>query len=283
MQNLNLIDSPASYLTEKYHHVSTESLTKAFIESGFNVAQGYKSSLRQPIDPRLNMATFEKLTLEERELAVNKFMNRMQRYEARKGHEKHFLRFKSGDLALRSKENDLFLRITNSYDGTSSLKVSLDILRLVCMNGLVAPRSMFQLSVSHRSKNIVQDAIEASYKIIDRKEKLDEQIDLMKQTVLSSDQKIILLDEMLKLRSSEENINALDNLHLLNPKRIEERDDNLWQNFNTVQENMIRGSRVRLLDAEGRFINKTIREVKSQTNADTFNEKSWNLAMSLVG
>ena len=191
------------------------------------------------------------------------------------------MRFKSGDLALRSKENDLFLRITNSYDGTSSLKVSLDILRLVCMNGLVAPRSMFQLSVSHRSKNIVHDAIEASYKIIERKEKLDAQIDVMKQTILKPEQKIFLLDEMLKLRT-DENINALDNLHLIKPKRLEERDDNLWQNFNTIQENMIRGSRVKLVDAEGRYITKAIREVKSQVTADNFNESSWNLALNLA-
>ena len=86
---------------------------------------------------------------------------------------------------------------------------------------------------------------------------------------------------MLKLRT-DENINALDNLHLIKPKRLEERDDNLWQNFNTIQENMIRGSRVKLVDESGRYITKAIREVKSQTTADNFNESSWNLALNLA-
>jgi len=281
---LNLNHSPASYLTNKYHAVDTRELLDAFTKVGFNIANQGKASLRMPVNPE-NNCLFQTYDTEKQALLIDKYNTRKARYEARLGHEKHFMRLQSNELKTLAKGHDLFLRVSNSYDGSSSLKVSLDILRLVCLNGMVGPRSIFEISIRHSSKNIYNDAIEAAYKIVAKKEIIDSQIDAMSSKVLNFDEKIQLIDKMVEFRFGEGNeltLSPSKKIELLKPIRIEENNDNLYQNFNTLQEKLTKGSKIFLVDENGREIVRTVREVKSQVNRDTFNDNSWNFANSLA-
>jgi hypothetical protein len=284
MTNLNLIHEPANFLTDKYHVLDTRKLLDSFQGAGFNLATEGKASLRMPISPVKSMKNWELFDAQIKMELLEKYDTKMSRYNARLGHEKHFLRLQSNELKTRAKGHDLFLRVTNSYDGSSSLRVSLDILRLVCLNGMVAPRSIFEIAVSHRSKNIYVDAIEASYKILAKKDLIDNQIDAMQSKILNQDEKLNLVDTMFNFRfpESELILSPSKKLELLTPKRIEENNDNLYQNFNTLQEKFTRGARVTLLDENGNEIKRTVREVKSQVTADQFNDNSWNFAASLA-
>ena len=285
MTNLNLIHEPAAFLTDKYHVLDTRKLLDSFQGAGFNLSTEGKASLRMPVKPsNMSIKNFDLFDVNVKNELMQKYENKLARYNARLGHEKHFLRLQSNELKTRAKGHDLFLRVTNSYDGTSSLKVSLDILRLVCLNGLVAPRSIFEIAVSHRSKNIYNDAIEASYKILDKKDIIDTQIDAMQSRVLNTDDKLKLIDTMFNFRfpESELLLSPSKKLALLQPKRIEEQNDNLYQNFNTLQEKFTRGSKIFLVDENGNEIVRTVREVKSQVTADDFNDNSWQYASSLV-
>lgn len=284
MTSLDLKFSPAEYLSKRYQHVDTRELIKHFGNAGFNVAYEGKTNLKRPIDPSLN-PLWNTYTEDDKVNLFSKYAKQLSRYEARLGHERHMIKFQSNALGIKAKGHDMFVRVTNSDDGSSSLKVSLDILRLVCLNGMVAPRQIFEYSIKHSNKNIFQSAIEASYKIIDQKELIDEQIDAMSSKVLNQDEKILLIDNMFKIRYGDETELVLDpskKLELLKPKRIEEGADNLYQNFNTLQEKLTRGSKVTLLDANGNPITRTVREVKSQVTADQFNNDSWNFAYSLA-
>jgi hypothetical protein len=281
---LDLNHSPASYLSQRYHSVDTRQLLDAFTDVGFNMATQGKASLRMPSNPE-NNSLFQTYETERKELLVDKYNTKMARYNARLGHEKHFMRLQSNELKTRAKGHDLFLRVSNSYDGSSSLKVSLDILRLVCLNGMVGPRSIFEISIRHSSKNIYNDAIEAAYKIVAQKEVIDNQIDAMSSKVLNFDDKIQLIDKMVEFRYGEGHeltLSPTKKIELLKPIRIEENTDNLYQNFNTLQEKLTKGSKVFLVDANGNEIVRTVREVKSQVNRDTFNDNSWNFANSLA-
>jgi hypothetical protein len=150
---------------------------------------------------------------------------------------------------------------------------------------MVAPRSIFEIAISHRSKNIYQDAIEASYTILSKKELIDTQIDAMQSKILNTDDKIKLVDKMFEFRYGIENkleLSPKHKLELLKPKRIEEQNDNLYQNFNTLQEKFTKGGRIFLLDANGNEIIRTVREVKSQITSDTFNDNSWQFAATMA-
>lgn len=284
MTNLNLTHSPASFLTDKYHVVDTRALLGAFQGAGFNLATEGKATLRMPLNPEKNMKNWNLFDEKNKIDLMQKYETKLARYNARLGHEKHFLRLQSNELKTRAKGHDLFLRVSNSYDGSSSLRVSLDILRLVCMNGMVAPRSIFEIAVSHRSKNIYNDVIEASHKILAKKEVIDTQIDAMQSRQLNIDEKILLVDSMFNFRfpDSELVLSPSKKLALLQPKRVEENNDNLYQNFNTLQEKFTRGAAMFLVDENGNEIKRTIREVKSQVTADQFNDASWNFAASLA-
>lgn len=281
---LDLNHSPASFLTTKYHAVDTRQLLSEFQGAGFNLANEGKAYLRIPVNPEKTMKHWGILTDLQKSEFSQKYNARMARYNARLGHEKHFVRLQSNELKTRAKGHDLFLRVSNSYDGSSSLRVSLDILRLVCLNGLVAPRSIFEIAVRHSSKNIYSDAIEASYKILAKKDIIDTQIDAMQSKVLNTDEKLQLVDTMFNFRFPEAELVLSPNkkLALLQPKRIEENNDNLYQNFNTLQEKFTRGAAMFLVDENGNEIKRTIREVKSQVTADQFNDASWNFAASLA-
>jgi hypothetical protein len=281
MSLLDLNHSPANFLTDKYHAVNSETLLNAFKGAGFNISSQGKANLRIPSKP-IGIGSLSELAQLE---LIAKYETRVTRYNARLGHERHFLRLQSHELKTKAKGHDLFLRVTNSYDGSSSLRVSLDILRLVCLNGMVAPRSIFEIAISHRSKNIYQDAIEASYKILAKKELIDAQIDAMQSKILNTDDKIQLVDKMFEFRYGIENkleLSPKHKLELLKPKRIEEQNDNLYQNFNTLQEKFTKGGRIFLLDASGSEIIRTVREVKSQITSDTFNDNSWQFAATMA-
>lgn len=284
MLSLDLNHTPAKFLTNRYNNVDTQALISAFNDAGFNVSSQAKAALKKPFNPELQ-AQWNVLPLDVKVKQLDMFNRRLERYAARLGHEKHFIRLQSHELNTRAKGHELFLRVTNSYDGTSSLKVSLDILRLVCLNGMVAPRSLFEISVKHSNKNIYEQAIAASYKIVAQKEVIDEQIDRMSSKALNTDEKLQLVDAMFGFRygkDSELVLSPSKKLDLLKPTRVEEKDDNLYQNFNTLQEKFTRGARVALLDADGREIVRTVREVKSQVTADSFNDNSWNFALKLA-
>ena len=278
-----LSHTPAEFLTQRYFPVDSRELVQQFESAGFYLADQAKARLKKPIDPRLTSLWGSYDATKQAEL-VSKFDKRNTRYLARLGHEKHYLKFKSDTVGLRAKGHDLFVRVSNSYDGSSSLTVSLDMLRLVCLNGLVAPRNMFSQTIKHSNKNILPRTIEAVYKILSQKDILDEQIERMSSTRLNLDEKEYLIDQMFRIRfpDSELILDSAKKLDLLKPIRQEEMVDNLYQNFNTLQEKLTRGVRVGLLDANGNPISRKIREVKSQLTADDFNDKSWQLAMTLA-
>jgi hypothetical protein len=285
MQNIieTLDHNPATYLTDSYHAVDSRQLIDHFNKAGFSVVNQGKSSLRVPCNP-VYMPHFQELTTDQQMIAISKYNTRLARYNARLGHEKHFLRFKSNDLKTKVVGHDLFLRISNSYDGTSSLHITLDILRLVCLNGMVAPRSIFHFSVTHRSKDIFADAIEAAYKIIAKKDIIDDQITRMTNTVLTEDKKLLLVNKMFAFRFPETKwqLTNEQKLDLLIPSRQAESNDNLYQNFNTLQEKFTKGSQAVMFNDQGESSLRKIREVKSIVTADEFNDKSREFALSLA-
>jgi hypothetical protein len=279
----DLNHNPASYLTDAYHSVDSRKIITEFNNVGFKIVGQEKNVLRMPVNPE-HRKTFSLLSFDQQNEELATYQRKLERYNARLGHEKHMIRFQSNELTAKTPGHNLFLRVSNSYDGSSSLRISLDILRLVCLNGLVAPRSIFEFAVTHRSKDIYADAIDAAYKIIEKKEIVDNQISKMIGTVLTEDKKIALVDGMFNLRFPDTKW-ALSNdqkLDLLIPQRQAENNDNLYQNFNTVQEKFTKGSRAVMLNAQGQAEIRKIREVKGQVTADEFNDKSWSLALSLA-
>ena len=262
---LKLSEGQAQYLTNRYNYVSSEELVQSYLDAGFNLTSQAKAHLSIP-QKRNN----EKLEA---------FTTRVNRYESRIDKQKHWITLTNETMGFS--EGRYELKITNAYDGTSSLVGQLNALRLVCMNGLVANREVFSFKIPHTSKNIVERAIEESYGIVAKIGLANEQIEMMKAKVLNQNEKEEFVKRIMDIRFNGEAPVLANPLRLLRPKRYEERVDNLWQNFNTAQEYAVRGAKILVME-DDRLIERSIRQLRSTVSADEFNSQAWKTAMEFA-
>lgn len=183
----------------------------------------------------------------------------------RQGFQKHFLSFKpeKSELQLRG-DSELRMLVVNSHDGLTGLQFHLGIFRLVCSNGLVVGQSLFDSISLRHSRISTEEILEAQYRVIANAEKVNGSIEAMRQKILTPRQAKNMAHEALELRmkvfnyglTPELKVLALSNVeNLLETRRIEDQGNSVWQVYNTLQENMVRGGI--------KLTNRKTREVKN--------------------
>ena len=204
---------------------------------------------------------------------------------------KHMVSFQNPDIKITSQDgDDAFPRIilTNSHDGRQAFQFNVGIFRLVCSNGLVVADEEFaNFKIRHKGytfgelRNVVRQAVE------DLPNKVQVMND-MKNRILSQEEKNKLaLDAMLvragiepgsekaaKFNYDEETIEDI-----LEPKRKEDKGDDLWKVFNIVQEKITKG------DFQAALQGAKVRKVRKITSFEKdlkVNQQLFNLATSLV-
>ena len=204
---------------------------------------------------------------------------------------KHMVSFQNPDIKISSKDgDDSFPRIimTNSHDGMQAFKFSVGIFRLVCSNGLVVAEEQFSdFKIKHKGYTFAElrDVVTTAVKDLPNKvEVLNE----MKSRILTQEEKNKLaLDAMLvragieigskkakKFVYDEETIEDI-----LDPKRDEDKGDDLWRVFNVVQEKITQGEFSAAL--KGAKVRK-VRKIKSFEKDLKVNKELFQLATSLL-
>ena len=204
---------------------------------------------------------------------------------------KHMVSFQNPDIKISSKDgDDSFPRIimTNSHDGMQAFKFSVGIFRLVCSNGLVVADEQFSdFKIKHKGYTFAElrDVVTTAVKDLPNKvEVLNE----MKSRILTQEEKNKLaLDAMLvragieigskkakKFIYDEETIEDI-----LDPKRDEDKGDDLWRVFNVVQEKITQGEFSAAL--KGAKVRK-VRKIKSFEKDLKVNKELFQLATSLL-
>ena len=204
---------------------------------------------------------------------------------------KHMVSFQNPDIKITGKDgDDSFPRIimTNSHDGMQAFKFSVGIFRLVCSNGLVVADEQFSdFKIKHKGYTFAElrDVVTTAVKDLPNKvEVLNE----MKSRILTQDEKNKLaLDAMLvragieigskkakKFVYDEETIEDI-----LEPKRDEDKGDDLWKVFNVVQEKITQGEFSAAL--KGAKVRK-VRKIKSFEKDLKVNKDLFQLATSLL-
>lgn len=204
---------------------------------------------------------------------------------------KHMVAFQNPDIKIKGKDgDDSFPRIimTNSHDGMQAFKFSVGIFRLVCSNGLVVADEQFSdFKIKHKGysfeelRGVVNEAVAD---LPNRVEVLND----MKQRILSPEEKSKLaLDAMLiragiapdsdkakKFNYDKETIEDI-----LDPKRDEDKGDDLWRVFNVIQEKITQGDFHAALT--GAKVRK-VRKIKSFEKDLKVNKQLFKLATALV-
>jgi len=204
---------------------------------------------------------------------------------------KHMVAFQNPDIKIKGEGgDDSFPRIimTNSHDGMQAFKFSVGIFRLVCSNGLVVADEQFsEFKIKHKGytfgelREVVNQAVE------DLPNKVQVLND-MKDRVLTQEEKNgLALDAMLiragiepgsekakKFNYDDETIEDI-----LDPKRDEDKGDDLWRVFNVVQEKITQGDFHAALT--GAKVRK-VRKIKSFEKDLKVNKELFKLATALI-
>lgn len=184
---------------------------------------------------------------------------------------KHMLRFRPGKNFYNKEEVGEIILI-NSHDGKSSYRMFAGIFRFICQNGLMIGDMMEDYKITHKG-NIQDEVLNAAYSITDNFEESRSSIDTMKSIELLPEEKQIFAESAMMLKYDKEE-KPIKPESLLSIRRFEDKKDNLWTSFNTIQENLTKGG----LRAKTKTGKRTkTRAVKAIDSNVKLNRALWNL------
>jgi hypothetical protein len=206
---------------------------------------------------------------------------------------KHMVTFQNPDIKITGTDgDDSFPRIimTNSHDGLQAFKFSVGIFRLVCSNGLVVADEKFsEFKIRHKGYTFgeLRDVVSQAVKDLPSKVEV---LNKMKSKILTKDEKEKLaLDAMLiragitpdsdKAKKFEYDKETIEDI--LDPKRKEDKGDDLWKVFNVVQEKITQGEFHAALKGANTKVRK-VRKIKSFEKDLQVNKELFKLATALV-
>jgi hypothetical protein len=287
------------------HALSNDELRR-FAPSIFATEAHHKMSERYQFIPTFNVVE----AMRREGFVPVRASQSVVRIADRKDFTKHMIRFRlSQDLNALDRFHDgkevdvLEIVMTNGHDGTSIYNLCAGIFRNICSNGLVAKSAhLNEIRVRHFGKNVVQDVIEGSYRIIEDAPKVVGLIDSMKAKPIDERHQQLYaaaaavarygVDERGNLQSS------ITPRQLLIPRRREDTavrgeamgirqfgnasmlpKPDVWHTFNVVQENLMKGG-ISARNAKGR--RSSTRAVNSVNETLRMNRTLWELAEDLL-
>jgi len=170
--------------------------------------------------------------------------------------------------------------LINSHDGTSSYQIMSGVYRQICSNGMVAYRPENEEKI-HHTGDIIGNVINASYRIIDDSAEIMSKIDEMKNTILKPAEKLLLAEIAMstKFEPEENEKMPFEPAKLLQIRRSADKTDDLYTQFNIIQENLIKGG-VRYRDEK--YNRHTTRAVNSIDGNVKINKMLWQLTEKML-
>jgi hypothetical protein len=213
------------------------------------------------------------------------------RDEDRKGFQKHLIRFAHRDSLMSPDRPEIVL--TNSSDRSSAYHLHAGIFRAVCMNGLIVSDATFaSVSITHMDFDPCR-VIEASVEISRGVPGLMGKLEQFKAITLSAPEKLAFAKAAHVLRfpdfDGDRERHAIEPAKLVEPRRVEDRRDDLYSVLNVVQENVVkggqRGYQKARTDEQGHFHKGRrvkSREVKGIDGNVNLNKALWTLAEEMA-
>ena len=205
--------------------------------------------------------------------------------KARKGvgFQKHLVVFRNPELYISGADgDDVFPQIllTNSHDGKNAFTFTAGLFRMVCENGLVISTEEFDnLKIRHYGYDF--EELEKTINAIVEKLPLTvESMNKFKQTKLNQDQMLDFAKQALNTRFTEDELKVIkvDLIDLITPTRAEDKGDDLWSVFNTVQEKLTHG----MFNYSYGTKNRKARKIKNFNKDMELNSKLYMLADSYI-
>ena len=207
------------------------------------------------------------------------------RVEGKAEFTKHMIRLRhqrgnSGPVQTRPEANEVIL--INSHDGASSYQMLAGMFRFVCCNGLVVGDVVDDIRIPHRG-DIKGEVIEGAFRVLDEFDAVGEHTEAMKALQLQPPEETAFATAALALRFGERAVEETGGHRpapvtaeqLIEARRPEDLGHSLWNTFQRVQENVIRGGQPGR-SAQGRRLQT--RPVGSIDRGVSLNRALWMLA-----
>jgi len=210
--------------------------------------------------------------LESHGLTLNKVieMKIRKNKEIRQGYQKHRMLF---DTKIETSDGKLQLLVTNSHEGSSSLKFQLGFFRYVCSNGLVIGSTILEpVTVRHTIAN-VEKIHSVVLDVVAQAEKVIESIEKMKSKNLNLEEIKALEIKALELRGYNKEKHG-EVIPLFTAKRAEDLSKDAFTVLNVIQENMLRTG-FEIENNTGKMVK--LRAIKSLDEQNRINAELWDI------
>nr|ELR5041954.1 DUF945 domain-containing protein [Providencia stuartii]ELR5083662.1 DUF945 domain-containing protein [Providencia stuartii] len=156
---------------------------------------------------------------------------------SRREHTKHLLRLRRHDQITGSQVPEIIL--LNSHDGSSSYQMLPGFFRAICCNGLVCGDTFGEVRVPHKG-DVVNKVIEGAYEVLGTFDAIANKREEMQSLILPPPAQHIFAQSALTYRYGEAH-QPITEAQVLQPRRVEDKKDDLWTVYQRLQENLIKG------------------------------------------
>ena len=199
------------------------------------------------------------------------------------GFQKHLVVFRNSEIVIDGADGDTVfpqILLTNSHDGKNAFTFTAGLFRMICENGLVVCNQEFEnLKIRHYGYDF--EELEKTINAMVEKLPLTvESMNRFKTTVLNSNQMLDFAKRALNSRFTDSELEhiTIDLNDLLTPSREEDKGNDIWSVFNTVQEKLTHG----LFNYGYGSKNRKARKIKNFNKDMELNNKLYQLANEFV-
>lgn len=240
---------PHSSRSSKYGFISTKDVITTFNEQGFEVSSVLYPKVRKP---------------------------------SNLGYNSHIVRMREVNSNYNSSEVPEIL-IINSHDGTKAFRLGIGFFRFICSNGLIAGDFLADTGRVLHKGNIQDNVLEYISNYSKNVSEKLRTITEMKSIALSNSE----LQEFTVKAVDIVNPLIKDPSTLLHINRLEDRNSSLWNTFNVVQENAIKG-KFQIASTSNGYLRRSYKDTRKARPVNNIsrnveiNTKLWNLAESFI-
>jgi hypothetical protein len=203
------------------------------------------------------------------------------RNEARRGFQKHLIRFRRAEQMETLDEWNVELVLLNSHDTGCAYQLHAGIYRRICANGLVLSSSSFEAIRFRHAGLLAEEVVQASFRLLEFLPRVGELVERFRAHLLEPPQALALAGHALLLRYPSLPQAPVAPEALLTVRRPEDTGDDLWTVTNRCQENLIRGG-VSDGHQDGRGRLRSVRALRGIDSKVSLNQALWSLAERLA-
>lgn len=203
------------------------------------------------------------------------------RNEARRGYQKHLIRFRRAEQMQTLDEWNVELVLVNSHDKGCAYQLHAGIFRRICSNGLVVSEGAFQAIRFRHAGALADEVVQASFRLLDFVPRVGELVNRFRSRDLEGRESLELARYSLLLRYDSIEAAPVEPDTLLKARRPEDEGTDLWRTMNRVGENLERGGASDFhRDRRGKL--RSVRALRGIDSKVSLNKGLWGLAEQLA-